>query len=190
MSKELMFPNGVFATGHRPPAFGDWDEKSEMAQDVKKWLYLAVERAIKKGRTDFITGMAAGVDIWFGEAVLALKDKYPHVKLIAAVPYPGQAERWARFNRIRWERLIEAADELHILYDDPKEDAPKYEFAKRLNSRNEWMVDAAPVGIAVHHSEYVRGGTVNCLAYAKRKKRAVLIYDPLKKAERWINRET
>lgn len=188
MSQEMMFPEGVFVTGHRPPTFGDWDEKSEMAKDVKRWLYLAIERAIKKGRTHFITGLAVGVDIWFGEAVLALKDKYPHIKLIAAVPYPGQPERWAEFNQVRWNRLTQASDELHVLFNNPAEDAPKFEYAKRLNGRNEWMVNACPVGMAVHHSEHIKGGTVNCLRYAKKMKRPVLVYDPLKKEESWQNK--
>ena len=160
MSQELRFPNGVFVTGHRPTAFGDWDEKNEMAQDVKKWLYLAIERAIEKGRTDFITGMATGVDIWFGEAVLALKEKNPYIRLICACPYMSQPERWARFNKMRWRRLMERADEFHIIYDDPEEKAPTYEFAKRLNGRNSWMVDSCPVGIAVHHKDVKSGGTV------------------------------
>ena len=188
MSQELRFPNGVFVTGHRPTAFGDWDEKNEMAQDVKKWLYLAIERAIEKGRTDFITGMATGVDIWFGEAVLALKEKNPYIRLICACPYMSQPERWARFNKMRWRRLMERADEFHIIYDDPEEKAPTYEFAKRLNGRNSWMVDSCPVGIAVHHKDVKSGGTVNCLKLAKSKERPMLVYEPVEGTERWENR--
>jgi uncharacterized phage-like protein YoqJ len=188
MSQQLRFTNGVFVTGHRPTAFGEWDEKSEMAQDVKKWLYLAVERAIEKGRMDFITGMATGVDIWFGEAVLAHKEKNPYIRLICACPYMSQPERWAKFNKTRWRRLMESADEFHVIYDDPPEKAPKYEFAKRLNGRNSWMVDAAPVGIAVSHPEIKSGGTINCLKLAKAKKRPMLVYDPVAKEERWENK--
>lgn len=188
MSQEIRFPNGVFVTGPRPPAFGGWDEKSEMAHDVKRWLYLAIKRSIEKGRTDFVSGMATGVDIWFGEAVLDLKNDYPHIRLICACPYMTQADRWARFNKLRWRRLMEEADEFHVIYDNPKEEDPKYEFAKRLNGRNSWMVDTTPVGIAVLPKGTTTGGTVNCLKLAKAKKRPILVYDPVAKEERWENR--
>ena len=188
MSQEIRYPNGVFFTGHRPNAFGDWDEDNDMARDIKRWLYGAIERAIKQGRRTFVSGLATGVDIWAGEAVLALKEKYPDIKLIAAIPYMSQPERWAKFNKLRWRRLMEEADEFHVIYDDPPEKAPKYEFAKRLNGRNSWMVNAAPVGIAVLLKGTTTGGTANCLKLAKARKRPVLVYNPTDKEEEWLNK--
>lgn len=189
MSKRnIRYPDGVFFTGHRPNAFGGWDEKSEMAREVKIWLYQAIERAIKKGRLTFVTGMAIGVDIWAGEAVLALKAKYPHVKLICACPYPSQADRWKDFNKLRWQRLMQDCDEFVVVSNDPPEGSPKFEFAKRLNVRNEFMVDVAPIGIGVLRSDTTKGGTVNCLKYAKKQSRPVLVYDPILKREKWQNK--
>ena len=187
MAKELRYPDGVFFTGHRPPGLGGWDENNDTARDVKKWLYQAIERAYQKGKRTFITGMAAGVDIWAGESVLALKDKYHDIRLIAAVPYAAQADRWAAFNKSRWQRLMQEADEVHTLFDNPEEGAPKFEWAKRLDARNHWMVDSCPVGIAVCLSTTKRGGTKNCLDYAVKQKRPVLVYQPDLKLEAWLS---
>lgn len=188
MAEVVKFSDGVFFTGHRPNALGGWDEDNDTARDVKKWLYQAIERAYKKGKKTFITGMAVGVDIWAGEAVLALKDKYHDIRLIAAVPYATQADRWADFNKKRWRRLIEECDEMHIIFSDPPAKSPKFEFAKRLNGRNAWMVDAAVIGIAVRRADTARGGTVNCLKYASKQKKSVLVYHPDTKEEVWENR--
>lgn len=180
----MRYEDGVFFTGHRPTGLGGWDENNDIARDCKRWLYEAIERAIKKGKKTFITGMATGVDIWAGEAVLALKDKYHDVRLIAAIPYMSQANRWAEFNKARWRRLMETADEVHIIYDDPPEKSPKFEFAKRLNGRNAWMVDAAVIGISVF-TGVKRGGTYNCLTYAAKNDKQVLVYNPTTKVEAW-----
>lgn len=184
MSKEPRFKDGVFFTGHRPTSLGGWNEDNDMARDVKGWLFKAIQRAIDKDKKTFITGMACGIDIWGAEAVLALKGEHHDLRLIAAIPYMSQAERWAKFNKTRWRRLMETADEVHILYDDPPKESPTFEFAKRLNGRNEWMVDAAVVGISVF-TGVEKGGTYNCLAYAKKTGKKVLIYNPVTKEEAW-----
>jgi len=186
--KQFRFPDGVFFTGHRPPDLGGWDEDNDIARQVKRWLYASIVRAIEKGKRTFITGMATGVDIWAAEAVLALKGTYHDLRLVCACPYMSQPDRWARFNKARWRRLMEEADEFHIISDDPPEGANGSEFARRLNGRNHWMVNSAPVGIGVMRSDKASGGTRNCLSYAKRKQCPVLVYDPVTKEEIWENR--
>ena len=76
-------------TGHRP-------EKLNCPEDqVKAMLDAAVQRAVNDGFTTFITGMARGVDIWAGQAVLKLRAQNPAIKLVVASPYKGFEERWA-----------------------------------------------------------------------------------------------
>ena len=83
---------------------------------------------------------------------------------------------------------MQEADEFHIIFDNPPEKSPKFEYAKRLNGRNHWMVDSAVVGIAVKRSDSTKGGTVNCLKYALKQKKSVLVYHPDTKEEVWEHR--
>lgn len=66
-------------TGHRlqnlPFRFNEMDER---CISLKERLYVCVENIIKKGVTRFVSGMAIGVDLFFAEIVIELRDeKYP-----------------------------------------------------------------------------------------------------------------
>ena len=56
-------------TGHRP------QKLHQEAEEVREGLEKAVKQAYEEGYRFFITGMAMGVDLWAGEAVLKLKEQ-------------------------------------------------------------------------------------------------------------------
>ena len=85
-------------TGHRPQKFPwGYDEEWEDCVKLKLKLACEIEAMWKKGVTTIISGMAIGVDMWAAEIVLDLKSAYPQdtIKLIAAIPYEGQANKWS-----------------------------------------------------------------------------------------------
>ena len=47
-----------------------------------------------EGYRVFISGMAVGFDLAAAEAVLALREAYPEVRLVCAVPFEGQGRRF------------------------------------------------------------------------------------------------
>ena len=51
------------------------------------------------------------------EAIVSLKRIYPDITLIAAIPSKGQASRFSFYDRKRYDRLLEAADEVIVLSD-------------------------------------------------------------------------
>lgn len=55
-------------TGHRPEKLGVTEEK------IKMLLSSAVDDAIERGISTFITGMARGFDLWAAEVVLQKKE--------------------------------------------------------------------------------------------------------------------
>lgn len=179
-----MYEKSLFVTGHRPPDLGGWDEDNDTAKATKIWLWNVVMRAYNQGKRNFISGLATGTDIWFAEAVVALKEQFHDIKLIVAIPYPSQSERWADFNKKRWERLVNEADAMHIINPDPAENSPKFIWVKYLHGRNQWMVDNGTTGCAVWNGKE-KGGTFDCLKRAKKAGRKVLIYNPDKKEEMW-----
>ena len=70
-------------TGHRP-------EKLTITEaEALLRLESAIRQAISDGYTEFITGMARGVDIWAGEIVIRLRDEGRPIKLICASPFSG-----------------------------------------------------------------------------------------------------
>ena len=131
-------------TGNRP-------EKLHIDEnEAKSLLREAVECAINRGFTSFITGMAEGVDTWSGEIVLSFKETNPDIKLICALPYPDFAKKASH--------VIEKADFVYHI----KEKYSPFSFRER----NEWMVDHSSLVIALSSGK--KGGTENTIQYAQK----------------------
>lgn len=62
--------------------------------------------AYEHGITRFMTGMAVGFDMLEAEVVLSMKGLCPDIKLMAVVPYSGQAERFSDYNHRRYDALL------------------------------------------------------------------------------------
>jgi uncharacterized phage-like protein YoqJ len=73
----------------------------------------------QKGVTNFISGMAIGVDMWAAEIVLDLKRAYPQdtIELIAAIPFEGQANKWSVEYRDRYFDILAQADQAFIFQE-------------------------------------------------------------------------
>ena len=61
----------------------------------------AVAEAYDRGYRHFLCGMAQGCDLYFCEAVLALRERYQEVTVEAAIPCPTQADAWPEAERYR-----------------------------------------------------------------------------------------
>lgn len=70
-------------TGHRE------DKLHRTEEEIRDELKQEILKSVEEGFTNFITGMAYGVDIWAGELVKELKKKNKAIRLIAAVPFKG-----------------------------------------------------------------------------------------------------
>ncbi len=139
-------------TGHReiPP-----EKKAPLTKELLQEILFAVEN----GYTHFISGFAAGVDLFFAEIVVGLKDKYP-ITLEAAIPYPGRM----RSPDVVFRRLIRECDVVKIHSRDYSKDC--------YMVRNRYMVDASSLIIAVHDGR-LSGGTAATLRYARETGRTI-----------------
>ena len=140
-------------TGHRPEKLNCPEEQ------VKALLDAAVRQAVEDGFTTFITGMARGVDIWAGQAVLKLRAQNPAIKLVAASPYKGFEDRWSDAWKEQYSFLLQWADAVRYI-------CPGYSKGA-FQKRNEWMVDRSSRVIAFYNGE--SGGTRNTIRYAESK---------------------
>lgn len=148
-------------TGHRPAKL-PWgnDERDPRCLALKQSILRELERLYRKGFRHFISGMALGCDLYFAEAVLELKECYPTITLEAALPCPGQADRWSGFNRARWQQILESCDLETVVQDH-------YDRWCMLR-RDRYMVERSSAVLAVFDDS--PGGTkytLDCAAKAR-----------------------
>ena len=146
-------------TGHRENKL-PWrgNENDPRCLRMKEQIAAAVDAAYAAGKRHFICGMATGGDMYFGEAVIALREEHPEVTLEAAIPCEGQSKQWSLQLRKRYDRLAVACD-YHTVVQ--REYTPEC-----MMRRNRYMVDASSMLIAVYNGR--PGGTQATLLYAIR----------------------
>ena len=164
-----MSEYSVSFTGHRPNKLGGYDESVEKIVDIKNALLYKIIIAYEKGYTNFISGMAIGVDTWGAEAVIKLKNELPNITLTSAIPFDGQADRWPVQTSKRYYNILDNADTIHYVCD------AGYATWK-MQRRNEWMVDNSNLVIAVWDG--TSGGTGHCVEYAKSKECEIWRIEP------------
>ena len=148
-------------TGHRPDKL-PWgsDENDPQCVKIKGEIRAALERAYASGYRHFISGMARGGDLYFAEEVLALRERYPDVKLECARPCETQSSRWPEAERKRYDGILDRCD---------YETMVQHTYDRScMMRRNRYMVDHAARIIALYDG-VPKGGTAQTLAYALRK---------------------
>lgn len=144
-------------TGHRPAKL-PWGlhEEDPGCMALKERIRDAVESAYAEGYRHFLCGMALGCDLYFGEIVLALRERHPDITLEAAIPCPTQADNWTDDQRARYHSLLDRCD-LETLVSE------KY-VPGCMQRRDRYMVDHASLLLAVFDG--TPGGTRYTIQYA------------------------
>ena len=167
----------VCATGHRLSGFSWYNKNGNTLYNennpecikIKSLLMQELEKLILTGYDYFISGMALGFDIWFAEAILELKKKYPHIKLIGALPCRNQTERWTDQKQIdRYNYLITQLDDVRCIYDIYEDGC--------LLERNRFMINNSSLVIALFNG--LSGGTKSTIDYAKKQGKEIIIIKP------------
>ncbi len=149
--------SSVCFTGHRQLSA---EEKAIVSARLDQLL----EQLYTKGYHRFFCGGALGFDTLAAEAVIRLQAKHGDVRLIMAIPCSTQAQRWNAEDTRRYERILYAADETHVL-------SPAY-YNGCMMVRNRFMVDRS--SICVCYLNKMKGGTMSTVAYALREKLPVI----------------
>lgn len=148
-------------TGHRPDKL-PWGvmERDPRCIRIKEKIAEALERAYNLGYRHFISGMARGGDLYFAEAVLELREKYPDVLLECARPCESQSSRWPEEERRRYDNILDRCN---------YETMVQHTYDRGcMMRRNRYMVDHSSRVIALYDG-VPKGGTAQTLAYALRK---------------------
>ena len=155
-------------TGHRPAKLPwGYDERDPRCLRLKEELSARLEGVYEAGYRHFLCGMAAGCDLYFAEAVLALRESHPEVTLEAAIPCLGQADSWPRALRTRYEALVADCDEVRLLQRDYTPGC--------MQRRNEYMLERASLLLACYDGQ--PGGTRSTILSARRRGLRVILID-------------
>lgn len=139
-------------TGHRQ--LGEDFSARKLKKEIKKLM--------EEGVDIFYNGMAMGFDLLAAEQVLALKKKFPSVKLIACVPCYGQEKYFSDEDKKRYAKILKIADETVTLSD--------HYYNGCMQKRDRYMADRADVMIAYCKKE--EGGAAYTVKYFSKKKGA------------------
>ena len=142
-------------TGHRPekltPLGNDIyiDGLEELEDRLEALCVVALER-FKPEKV--ISGMALGYDTALAQAAIKLG-----IPWVAAIPYQGQESKWSHRQQARYQELLARATEIKIVN-------PGSFAYRKLNSRNEWMVNQSELVLALWNGQ--KSGTAHCVNYA------------------------
>ncbi len=159
MNEQMDRPVSCAFTGHRPATL-PWGDREDDPRclALKAHLDDLLRQLYGEGYRHFICGMALGADFYFCEAVLKLREEFPDVRLEAAVPFPGQSDRWSGRDRERYAALLARCD-LETMIQ--QEHSPTC-----MHRRNRYMVDHASRLIAVYNGQPRSSGTLGTINYA------------------------
>lgn len=94
----------------------------------------------RQGYDTFITGMQRGIDLWAAQLVLDMKDRFPGLKIICAMPYRSFGKDFKGLDLWHFNTVIEAAEKVVYVSENY--------CVNCMRMRNMFMVD---------HSSFVLG---------------------------------
>lgn len=155
--------NIIAGTGHRPSNLGGY----KIPNPVYNYVFEETSKILlDKKPAKVLTGMAIGYDQMLAEACIKLQ-----IPFIAALPFLGQELWWPKETQKHYHSLLEHAEQVEVISAGG--------FASwKMQARNKWLVDNCNLLVAAYCG--TKGGTHNCIEYAKEIKRNILIIDPTK----------
>lgn len=158
-------------TGHRPKSFPwGYEESARDCLLLKEVLEAQITALAEQGVTDFLSGMAQGVDLWSSQIVLDLQKKNPALKLHCVLPCKGQESKWTASAQERYRSILAQANEVVYVGQEYNRDC--------MLKRNRYLVDHSSILLAVYNGTW-RSGTGATVRYAQKLKREIIIIAPV-----------
>lgn len=133
------------------------------SEKLQKKLLTVLETLIENGAEDFYAGGAIGFDTLAAEAVLRLREKYPHIKLRLVLPCcrDEQTKYWTAAQREEYDRILSLADTVEYTADVYSDSCMK--------KRNARLTELADCFVCFYDKKRPAGGTVQTLRMAAKK---------------------
>lgn len=118
--------------------------------ELKQELRTEIAKAYARGVRNFYCGMALGFDTLAATAALSLQCELPGMRVIAVIPFQGQADRWTEADRELYEDILANVDETVVL-------SRRY-YDGCLLRRNDYMLERSG-GVIAYFDGQLKGGT-------------------------------
>ena len=138
-------------TGHR-------DIPPEILPALAAKLEAAILELIADGIRYFYAGGALGFDTLAAETVLRLRNQFPQIQLILALPCREQTRGWSTASVKRYESILRRANK--VIYTS------EHYTRGCMQRRNRFMVDRSAVCVA--YCTRATGGSAYTLQYARK----------------------
>ncbi|HIX89938.1 MAG TPA: DUF1273 domain-containing protein [Candidatus Agathobaculum pullicola] len=145
-------------TGHR-------DIPPEILPALAAKLEATVLHLIADGIRHFYAGGALGFDTLAAETMLRLRDQFPQIRLILALPCREQTRGWPAVSVERYEHILRRANE--VIYTS------EHYTRGCMQRRNRFMVNHSAVCVA--YCTRVTGGSAYTLQYARKSGLRILL---------------
>jgi len=157
-------------TGHRPSKFSwRYNESDPRCVALKAVLAEQIKMQVEAGTTDFLSGMAQGIDQICAELVLHQREKNHMLKLHCILPCMGQDAKWTDAAWRRYRFIIKQADSRVYV---------NRAYCKEcMLERDRYMIEYASTLLAVYNGVN-RGGTAATVNYARELGREIIIINP------------
>lgn len=164
-------------TGHREnsviPYRGEQIYYGITLRTVQLMLFRYIDMAVESGYRSFISGLAAGTDLWAAKYILGKKHSDSSIRLIGVMPYLRHAERFSDRYRELLADVERGADMLLTTNTDPlvvygKSRSEGNTSHDLYRVRNYYMVDNASAVISYFNEGSYKSGTSQTLNYAVR----------------------
>ena len=158
-------------TGHRPQKL-PWrsDESAPGCVALKETLAAQITALVADGYTEFLSGMAPGVDMWAAQIVISLRVKNPSLRLHCILPCVEQSAKWSAALQKQYRAILEQADSIIFVNRADKKNC--------MLERDRFLVNYATLVLAVYNGEK-RGGTAATVRYARKLGRELIVIDPV-----------
>ena len=105
--------NGVVSfSGHRTNRIIKFSiNRQQILANVAFNTWSMIDNLCEQGYHTFLSGVAEGFDLIAAEEVLRLKKEYPHIRLVAVIPFRGQENRYTEEDKQRYNNILAQADE-------------------------------------------------------------------------------
>ena len=158
-------------TGHRPKSFPwGYDENAPSCVLLKEVLASQISALAEQGVTDFLSGMAQGVDLWCAQIVLDLRKTNPALKLHAILPCEGQERKWTASAQEHYRSILAQANEVIYVGQEYSRNC--------MLKRNRYLVDHSSILLAVYNGTWL-SGTGATVRYARQLGRSIYILNPI-----------
>lgn len=164
-------------TGHREnsviPYRGEQIYYGITLRTVQLMLFRYIDMAVESGYRSFISGLAAGTDLWAAKYILGKKHSDSSIRLIGVMPYLRHAERFSdRYKELladverEADMLLTTNTDPLVVYGKSRSEGNTSHDLYRV--RNYYMVDNASAVISYFNEGSYKSGTSQTLNYAVR----------------------